>query len=265
VFFVGLPPTTGSFLALQLRSWGLNVASLPPREEALETLRDSVSDIENLVLVAFLGSHSHSILELLRQAQHDQRLQGMRLILAHSLYEKAERRRVESVEFSEFLPIPFRRSHLAAFLTGRSRSTTTVESPSVGTPFTDLARARILLAEDNPVNQKVAITVLKKLGLQADLARNGREALEAVKAASFDLILMDCQMPEMDGFEATRQIRRMEDGKVHVPIVAMTANALAGDKERCLEVGMDDYVPKPITIESVREALKRWLSPATMT
>jgi CheY-like chemotaxis protein len=122
-----------------------------------------------------------------------------------------------------------------------------------------------LLVEDNPVNQRVALAVLGKLGYQAELAANGAEAVTAVAARTYDLILMDCQMPVMDGFEATRRIREAQAGTRRVPILAMTANAMQGDRERCLQAGMDDYIPKPVTLDALRIALSRWLPVATAT
>jgi CheY-like chemotaxis protein len=120
---------------------------------------------------------------------------------------------------------------------------------------------KLLLVEDNPVNQRVAQAVLGKLGYQSELAVNGAEAVTAAAARSYDLILMDCQMPVMDGFEATRRIREAQAGARRVPILAMTANAMQGDRERCLQVGMDDYLPKPVTLDALRVALQRWLPP----
>ena len=120
--------------------------------------------------------------------------------------------------------------------------------------------ARILLAEDNMVNQKIALRLLEKSGLSADLARNGREAVEATQRGRYDLILMDCQMPEMDGFEATMEIRRLEQAtSQHTPIVALTANAMAGDRKRCLDCGMDDYVSKPFDVKALQSLIARWL------
>ena len=120
------------------------------------------------------------------------------------------------------------------------------------------ARPCVLVVEDNPVNQKLAVKVLEKLGYNAELAQNGREAVEAVESRRYCAVLMDCQMPEMDGFEASRAIRRLEARRGgHVPIVAMTAHALQGDEERCLEAGMDAYLAKPIRPEQVREMLER--------
>jgi len=123
-----------------------------------------------------------------------------------------------------------------------------------------LSGMRILLAEDNLVNQRVAQAVLKKLGLRAELAVNGVEACAAAAARTFDLIFMDCQMPEMDGFEATARIRALEAGTGrHLPIIAMTAHAMVEDRDRCLAAGMDDYLTKPIRREILLQGVARWL------
>ncbi|MCP4409336.1 MAG: response regulator, partial [Gammaproteobacteria bacterium] len=122
--------------------------------------------------------------------------------------------------------------------------------------------AQLLLAEDNPVNQVVALEMLELMGCQVDLAENGQEALAALSQKDYDLVFMDCQMPEMDGFEATREIRRREqDTKTNRPItiIALTANAMQGDRERCLAAGMDDFVSKPFALEQLRSVLQRWL------
>jgi CheY-like chemotaxis protein len=118
---------------------------------------------------------------------------------------------------------------------------------------------RVMVAEDNAVNQKVAVRMLEKLGLRVDLASNGREALELREMLPYDLILMDCQMPEMDGYEATREIRRREGGNGRMAIVAMTAEAMTGARERCIEAGMDDYIAKPVRLEDLVGALQKWL------
>lgn len=122
--------------------------------------------------------------------------------------------------------------------------------------------ARILLAEDNVINQKVALIHLRKLGYPADMASTGREAVAAAAAYDYDLILMDCEMPDMDGFEATREIRRREEGGRRTPILAMTASIQSSDRRKCIEAGMDGDVAKPIRPEELRDVLARWLGPA---
>jgi CheY-like chemotaxis protein len=125
-------------------------------------------------------------------------------------------------------------------------------------PAAPIAPLRVLVAEDNRVNQLVIVRLLEKVGHRVDVAANGQETLAALKLVSYDLVLMDCQMPEMDGFEATRAIRDAERATGgHIPIVALTANALEGDRERCLAAGMDDYLPKPITPRALTAALAR--------
>jgi|GEM_PF-1963245 len=124
----------------------------------------------------------------------------------------------------------------------------------------DQASFNILLVEDNKTNQKLATMLLKKMGYDVDIAINGREAVEAVHQGNYDLVLMDCQMPEMDGFEATSVIR--ENEKItdkHLPIIAMTANAMQGDKEKCLAAGMDDYISKPIDSKQLKQTVENWL------
>ena len=122
--------------------------------------------------------------------------------------------------------------------------------------------AVILLVEDNPSNQAVALQQLARLGLRADVAGTGQEAVERLsrEGHGYEVVLMDCQMPEMDGFQATRVVRALEVQRgERVTIVAMTAQALKGDRERCLAAGMDDYLSKPVRIDDLREALARWL------
>jgi len=267
-FLVGLPPATGRVLDDQLKEWGLESEQLSPDRSALERLHGcglSAAD-RNLLVFGGVGAMDPALLDLLQAVQDDPALAALRLVMAHSLYEKEEERRPRTLPLSEFLPLPMRKSHLKNLLdphrTAQPLPQPVEPLPALQAP---LAEVNILLAEDNLVNQRVAVAVMKKLGLKPDLALNGVEALAAVQAKTYDLILMDCQMPEMDGFQATRAIRAQEPVGQRVPIIAMTANAMQGDRERCLEAGMDDYLAKPVAILDLKTALQRWLPAASIT
>jgi CheY-like chemotaxis protein len=127
-------------------------------------------------------------------------------------------------------------------------------------PAVPAVRETILVAEDNEVNQKIAARVLEKAGYQVHLASNGREAVEALSKKRYDLVLMDVQMPVMDGLTATAEIRSLPGAVGTIPIIAMTANAMKGDRERCLAAGMDDYISKPLCLEDLTNILRCWMS-----
>lgn len=130
---------------------------------------------------------------------------------------------------------------------------------STGSP--PLRKDQILVAEDNVVSQQFTLASLRKLGYNADVVTNGVEALNAVKIKHYDVILMDCEMPALDGYEATKEIRRQEKNGRHLWIIAMTAYAAVGDRDKCLKAGMDDYLSKPLRSEELRTALERGMAP----
>ena len=172
--------------------------------------------------------------------------------------------------FAAFLTKPLRQTQLyqclSLVLTNISGASTAVipSTPSIITRHSlaeveAQSKGQILVAEDNPVNQKVAVKMIEKLGYRVDIVENGLEAIEASQRISYDLILMDCHMPEMDGFEATRRIRVQTHGVRHIPIIAMTANAMQEDRNQCLAAGMDDFLSKPVMSKSLAAVLNRWL------
>jgi CheY-like chemotaxis protein len=197
--------------------------------------------------------------ETARRIHADPRFAGLPLILLSSIGALAEARQIG---FSEALAKPVRQATLLrAILAALGRP---AEEPDAarepGGAFAPLSeRLRVLLAEDNRVNRLVALQMLRRVGCDVDSATTGREAVAAVAANQYDLVLMDVQMPEMDGFEATAEIRRHEAPGHRLPIIAMTAHAMTGDQERCLAAGMDDYVAKPVTRVVLVEMLERWI------
>jgi CheY-like chemotaxis protein len=170
---------------------------------------------------------------------------------------------------SATVSLPLRRARLAATIAGlwtpaTSETATASAQPSVKSAPAGIVDAHhnVLLVEDNTVNQKVARRLLERNGCRVEIAENGRDALARLDQGDFDMVFMDCHMPEMDGYEATAEIRRREEGVRRTPIIAMTANAMEGDREKCLAAGMDDYVAKPIREPDLRAAIARWAKPA---
>jgi two-component system sensor histidine kinase/response regulator len=189
------------------------------------------------------------------------------LVMLTSLGAAGDAQRMQELGFAAYLIKPVRRTSLescVAMLLGAESprnllARTGIITNTVLEHSPELRSARILLAEDNLVNQRVAVGLLRKQGYACEVVANGNEALKALESRSYDLVLMDCQMPECDGYEATRRIRELG---LRVPIVAMTANAMSGDRERCIEAGMDDFLTKPVSPASLKQSLVRWLDRA---
>jgi CheY-like chemotaxis protein len=194
-------------------------------------------------------------------------LRGARLILLTSSGQRGDGRLFSELGFAGYLLKPVTHRDLTDCLTmvlgTQAEGWRMATQPIVTRHALRSQRVRetrhILLAEDNPVNQKVACRILEKLGLRVDVAADGQAAFDAWQSGRYDLILMDCQMPVMDGYETTRQIRRQEAGARHIPIIALTAHAMKGADNECRAAGMDDYLSKPIDREQLAQTLSRWL------
>jgi CheY-like chemotaxis protein len=212
-------------------------------------------------------------LALARAIRADGALAGVRLVMLTSVGRRGHAEEARKAGIAAYLTKPVRREHLHACVCavvagpGGEVGEKGVAAAPLVTRHTIAeeerrARPRLLVVEDNAVNQVVAVKILERLGWRADVAGNGLEAVDAVALAPYAAILMDCQMPEMDGYEATVVIRKREPKGRRVPVIAMTANALPGDRERCLAAGMDDYVTKPLKRDEVEAALSRWVPKA---
>ena len=201
--------------------------------------------------------------ELLKAVRNDERLKDTAVVVLTSVCDPESHAQLRKDGASGVLTKPLRRGQLfSAIATALEAEVPQAKAPAPERDDSQRFQARLLVAEDNPVNQRVAVHMLERVGCTVDVVANGREAVEAIARVPYDLILMDCEMPEMNGFEATAKIREDEaaGSLERRPIIAMTAHALKGDRERCLEAGMDDYLSKPVARDALVELLDRWLS-----
>ena len=241
-----------------LRAWGAIVGEAETPRGCLAALREAAqSGAPFSVALIDLGLASNEV-EWLLHAIHGDPAIAPRLIGLTSLGKRCDEE-WSSLGVRCRLSKPVRRSSLEAALTAALGRRESDPAPSDAAPAPG-APCRVLVAEDNPVNQMVALSILRKHGCTADGVANGKEAIEALREAAYDLVLMDCQMPEMDGYEATRLIRGGGAGprNRNIPIVAMTAHAQQGDREECLATGMTDYLSKPVRPEDLRAVVGRF-------
>lgn len=249
--------TNRKILFHQARVWRMRVAGAASAKEALELLRSNPQDTFNAILIDY-GMPEADGLALARAIKADPSLAKIRIVLMVGLGKMLSNDQIKAAGIDACIVKPIKQTRLYQALAGIVPVGT--HRPDISSQAGELPdrKLRILLAEDNIINQKVALGQLRKMGYTADVVANGLEAVEAVKRLPYDVVLMDCQMPEMDGYEATRQIRLLErqQGK-HVFIIAMTAHAMQGDREKCLEAGMDDYVTKPMRELEFKRALGR--------
>jgi PAS domain S-box-containing protein len=259
-------------LARLFRAWGYRLVEnmSGAATSALEKLRQAAAQGEPFQIVFFdQGSAGFDARTVAAAIRDDKTLQDPRLVIMTTPERESAPGSSGEWGFDSYLPKPLDEESLRDCLRTLSHSRRdTAPAGKGGLGLQPLGESRrrktsILLVEDNPINQKVSIAILTRLGCQTLLAANGREALEALLNDSFDLVLMDCEMPEMDGFEATRQIRFREEqqsgqGKKAI-IIAMTAHAMSGSREKCLAAGMDDFISKPVAPEKLAEVLQKWL------
>jgi signal transduction histidine kinase/CheY-like chemotaxis protein len=260
----------------QVASWRARATGVATGAEAIAEMEAAyrLGDPYRIAIVA------HDVSDMPIEAfavavKGDPRIADVVLVMLTSLGQQGDAERLRSVGFDAYLTKPTRPSQLADVVSAvwsvkrnGSREVFVTRHTIMEARAHDVAthpdatpRARVLVAEDNVVNQRVAVRLLETLGCRVDVAASGVEAIKMLEARVYDLVLMDCQMPEMDGYEATREIRRRESrAGGRTTIVAMTAHALAGDREKCVEAGMDDFVTKPVRRETLADVIDRHVS-----
>ncbi len=259
-------PVGRTLVREQLRGWGVTVEEAADGPRAIEMLRATATARRFDAALLDMQMPGMDGLQLARLIVEEPALAGLPLLMLSS-WGQTTAEAAREAGIAAYLTKPVRPTRLRDELCralGLACAAPAAAAPATAAGATrPLRRLRVLVAEDTPVNQRVVIRMLETAGCRADAVGNGREAVEAVARLPYDLVFMDCQMPEMDGLEATRIIRAAEGGGRRVPIVALTANALQGDRERCLAAGMDDYLAKPVTKEAFVAALRRWGGEAT--
>ena len=278
--------TSREVLLHQLSTWGADGTTVSDGVEALTALRERAQIRPyDVVLIDFEMPRMDG-LTLVRSINEDSSIAGTPLLMMSSAGERGEATghiaELGNCWFSKPIKQAKLYEALATLLTGSrigtcrsERKATPLSVPGFAVAFNENStsvrhesaeelskRVRILVAEDNPVNQKIALLQLKKLGFQADVVGNGVEAIKALEQAPYPLVLMDCQMPEMDGYTAATELRRRQAGEQRIVIIAMTAHAMQGEREKCLAAGMDDYITKPVKVDELEAVLNRWMSAA---
>jgi len=256
--------TNRAILEAQLRAWGMQVECVADGTAALSRLRAARAEgLPYALAILDYQMPGMDGFELAGTITADPALAPTRLIMLSSMSQSGRGTAAQRAGISATLIKPVRQSHLfnclLSVVGGAARPV--LPSPSAGREDTTSAplTARVLVVEDNVVNQRVAVRLLEKLGCRVDVAANGLEAVALLTELAYDAVFMDCQMPEMDGFQATAIVRQREGSSGHhVPIIAMTANAMQGDRERCLAAGMDDYLSKPVTFEALAAVARKW-------
>ena len=260
--------TNRYILKKQLTLWECRYEEASGGEEALEELKSAFEqkDPFEIAILDMQMPHMDGA-QLGTKIKQNPDLKNTILVLMSSMGQRSDAKQLKDIGFAAYLIKPVKQSQLFDCLTtvaGIYKEPKEKQTPTIVTRHSlveeQKQNIRILLAEDNRINQKVAVNILKKLGYRADIATNGKEALKALEVISYDIVFMDCQMPQMDGYDATRQIRNLESRVLNhdVTIIAMTANAMKKDREKCLESGMDDYLSKPVKPQELSDMLEKW-------
>ncbi len=261
--------TNRTMIELQLQTWNLHVDTRSDGPSALAQLQAAhhAGSPYDLV-ISDMQMPDMDGLTLARMIKANPDLASTRLIILSSIGQLGHGQTAQQMGIDAYLTKPVRQSQLYDRIALVMSQTAPSAPPPVVTRHRSagaqaVTRAKVLLAEDNIVNQRVAVRMLEKLGCRVDVVANGLEAIDAMGRIPYDLALMDCQMPEMDGYSATGAIREQEAVTGgHIPIIAMTANAMTGDREFCLRAGMDDYITKPIKSEQLLEVVQKWTTPS---
>jgi CheY-like chemotaxis protein/HPt (histidine-containing phosphotransfer) domain-containing protein len=254
--------TNRRIIAHRAGQWGMTVDAANNSADALRALATrpfdaliidfQLADMDGLVLAADIRRQSYG--------------RYLPIILLSSVRFRSDDARPAMAGISVFVYKPIRPAQLLdslcrALSVQIQREKKAPLAPSLDADFARRFPVRLLLADDNPINQKVGLSVLQKLGYRADIANNGLEVLQSLEQKAYDIIFLDVQMPEMDGLEAARRITQRWPVDKRPRMIAMTGNALIGDREKCLQAGMDDYITKPIRIGDLQAALERWAAP----
>ena len=257
--------TNCEILQSQILYWGAEPVVTNGGQEALRQLQTS-RDTGQHVDIAILDMHMPGMngLELAVAIREHVQTTELKLVLLSSVCDQLDADTCKAIGINTMITKPVRQPDLYNCLTAAINDSEMVQNKLVVEKIeTSQLSGRVLLAEDNPVNQEMMLELLRLLGVEAVLAENGQQALDAIAKEPFDVVLMDCQMPVLDGFAATRAIRTREHGNPtahRIPIVALTANALQGDRENCLACGMDEYLSKPVSASQLRVMLSNWLA-----
>jgi len=252
-------PTNATVVEAHLRNWDMRVSLAADGQEGLEVLRAALAAGDKIELV--LVDMKMPVMDGVAFAEHlrdESVLAPTRLVMLTSVATDEDARRARAAGVDLYVAKPVRQQELLRAIQH------VTEAPAAAAGHTSMLGARVLVAEDNVVNQEVIKAMLESLGCKISLASSGGDALNALCRSEFDMVLMDCQMPGMDGFEAVAHFRSGGGGHFafvnppHLPIVALTANALVGDAERCLAAGFDDYVSKPFTQRQIEALVRKW-------